>query len=104
MADIAITTFMKERFLKSIWLKSFCSESWPNATPNLEDQHLIHSHIIQYSLKKLKSYGHVKRMPEEKLPRITLEWIALGKMKKGRPHGYIQSIKNEEKEDKKTIK
>ena len=30
-------------------------------------------------------YGHVKRMPEERIPKLIMEWIPLERRKRGRP-------------------
>ena len=35
--------------------------------------------------KRLQWYGHVKRMPEERIPTLIMEWIPRVRMKKGRP-------------------
>jgi hypothetical protein len=35
--------------------------------------------------KSLQWYGHVKRMQEERLPILIMEWIAGERRKKGRP-------------------
>jgi hypothetical protein len=35
--------------------------------------------------KRLRLFGHVKRVPGNKLPRKTLEWELEGKRRKGRP-------------------
>jgi hypothetical protein len=40
-------------------------------------------HSIQK--KRLQWYGHVKRMPEERIPKLIIEWIPLAKSKSGRP-------------------
>jgi hypothetical protein len=32
--------------------------------------------------KRLQWYGHVKRMPEERLPKLIMEWIPLERRKK----------------------
>ena len=43
-------------------------------------------HIIDIIEKKrLQSYGHVKRMPEERLPKLIMEWIPLERRKRGCP-------------------
>jgi hypothetical protein len=35
--------------------------------------------------KRLKLYGHVKRMPEERIPTLIMEWIPEERRKRGRP-------------------
>jgi hypothetical protein len=35
--------------------------------------------------KRLQWYGHVKRMQEERLPKLIMEWIAGERRKRGRP-------------------
>jgi hypothetical protein len=35
--------------------------------------------------KILQWYGHVKRMPEERIPKLVMEWITTGEKKRGRP-------------------
>ena len=35
--------------------------------------------------KRLQWYGHVKRMPEERIPKLSMEWVPLGRRKSGRP-------------------
>ena len=35
--------------------------------------------------KRLQWYGHVKRMPEERIPKLIMEWIPLERRKRGRP-------------------
>jgi len=35
--------------------------------------------------KRLQWYGHVKRIPEEKIPKLIMEWIPLERRKRGRP-------------------
>ena len=35
--------------------------------------------------KRLQWYGHVKRMPEEKIPKLIMEWIPPERRKRGRP-------------------
>jgi len=34
---------------------------------------------------RLQWYGHVKRMPEERIPKLIMEWIPVERMKKRRP-------------------
>jgi len=35
--------------------------------------------------KRLQWYGHAKRMPEEGIPKLTMEWIPRERRKRGRP-------------------
>jgi hypothetical protein len=35
--------------------------------------------------KRLQWYGHVKRMPEERISKFIMEWIQLERKKRGRP-------------------
>jgi hypothetical protein len=35
--------------------------------------------------KRLQWYGHVKRMPEEKIPKLILEWVPAERRKRGCP-------------------
>jgi hypothetical protein len=44
--------------------------------------------------KRLQWYGHVKRMPEEKIPKLIMEWIPQEKRKRGRPKksGWMEGV------------
>ena len=35
--------------------------------------------------KRLQWYGHVKRKPEERIPKLIMEWMPLEGRKRGRP-------------------
>jgi len=35
--------------------------------------------------KRLQWYGHVKRMSEERIPKLIMEWIPLGRRKRRSP-------------------
>jgi hypothetical protein len=35
--------------------------------------------------KRLQWYGHVKRMAEERIPKLIMEWIPLERRKRGHP-------------------
>jgi hypothetical protein len=35
--------------------------------------------------KRLQCYGHVKRIPEERIPKLIMEWIPEERRKRGRP-------------------
>ena len=35
--------------------------------------------------RRLQRYGHVRRMPEERIPKIIMEWIPRERRKRGRP-------------------
>ena len=39
--------------------------------------------IIQQ--KRLQRYGHVKRMPEERIPKLIMDWIPRERRRRGRP-------------------
>jgi hypothetical protein len=34
--------------------------------------------------KRIQWYGHVKRMPEERIPKLIMEWIPLERRERGR--------------------
>jgi hypothetical protein len=43
------------------------------------------SDIIDFIEKKrLQLYGHVKRMPEERIPKLIMEWVPEERRKRGR--------------------
>ena len=35
--------------------------------------------------KRLQWYGHVKRMPEDRIPKLIMKWVPLERRKRGRP-------------------
>jgi hypothetical protein len=35
--------------------------------------------------KRLQWYGHVERMPEERIPKLIMDWIPRDRRKRGRP-------------------
>ena len=35
--------------------------------------------------KRIQWYGHVKRMPEDRVPNLIMDWIPLERRKRGRP-------------------
>jgi len=35
--------------------------------------------------KRLQRYGYVKRMPEERIPKLIMEWIPRERRERGRP-------------------
>ena len=35
--------------------------------------------------KRLQWYGHVKRMPEDRMPKLIMDWIPQKRRKRGRP-------------------
>jgi hypothetical protein len=39
--------------------------------------------------KRLQLYGHVKRMPEERIPKLILELVSAERRKRGRPRKNI---------------
>ena len=38
-----------------------------------------------YLVEQIQWYGHVNRMPEQRLPKLIMEWIQIERKKKGRP-------------------
>jgi hypothetical protein len=46
--------------------------------------------------KRLKWFGHISRMPQNRIPYVTMNWTPSGKRKKGRPTTTLRStVKNE---------
>jgi hypothetical protein len=44
--------------------------------------------------KRLQGYGHVKRMQEERLPNLIMEWIPEERRKRGRPRkAWMQGVR-----------
>ena len=44
--------------------------------------------------KRLQWYGHVKRMPEETIPKLFMEWVPLERRKTGRPRKtWMEGVK-----------
>jgi hypothetical protein len=39
--------------------------------------------------KRLQWYGHVKRMQEERLPKLSMKWIPGERRKRGRPRKIV---------------
>ena len=39
--------------------------------------------------KRLQWYGHVKRMPEERIPKLIVDWILRERRKSGRPRENV---------------
>jgi hypothetical protein len=35
--------------------------------------------------KRIQRYGHVKRMPEERIPKLIMKWIPEERRRRGRP-------------------
>ena len=40
---------------------------------------------IDMEQKRMQWYGHVKRMPEERIPKLIMDWIPRERRKRGRP-------------------
>jgi hypothetical protein len=50
--------------------------------------------IIDIERKMLQWYGHVKRMQEERLPKLIMEWIPGERRKRGRPRKtWIEGVR-----------
>jgi hypothetical protein len=51
---------------------------------------LFKTYITDIEKKRLQWYGHVKRMPEERIPKLIMEWIPLEKRKEDvqEKHGW----------------
>jgi hypothetical protein len=44
--------------------------------------------------KRLQWYDHVKRMPEERIPKLIMEWIPEERRKRGRPRKtWMEEVK-----------
>jgi hypothetical protein len=44
--------------------------------------------------KRLKLFGHVKRMQEERIPKLIMEWIPGDRRKRGRPRKtWIEGVR-----------
>jgi len=44
--------------------------------------------------KRLQRYGHVKRMPEERIPKLITDWIPWERRKRGRPRKtWMEGVK-----------
>jgi uncharacterized protein (DUF2235 family) len=50
--------------------------------------------IDSIETKRLQWYGHVKRMQEERLPKLIMEWIQGERRKRGRPRKtWMQGVR-----------
>jgi hypothetical protein len=45
---------------------------------------IIEKKRLQWCGQRLQWYGHVKRMPEERMPKLIMEWIPEKRRKRGR--------------------
>ena len=44
--------------------------------------------------KRLQWYGHGNRMPEERIPKLIMEWVPLERRKRGRPRKtWMEGVK-----------
>jgi len=51
--------------------------------------------------KRLQWYGHVKRMQDEKLPKLIMEWIPGERRKRGRPRNtWMEGVRTSSHENK----
>jgi hypothetical protein len=49
--------------------------------------------------KRLQWYGHIKRMPEERIPKLILEWVPEERRKRGRSRKtWIMTARNLEQD------
>jgi Tfp pilus assembly pilus retraction ATPase PilT len=62
----------------NIFPHTYCTHTF---TLDLHFSPLFYPHIIEK--KRLQWYGHVKRMPEERIPKLIMEWIPLERRKRG---------------------
>ena len=42
--------------------------------------------------KRLQWYGHVERMPEERIPKLIMEWIPRERRKRGHPRTWMEGV------------
>jgi hypothetical protein len=51
--------------------------------------------------KRLQWYGHVKRMPGERIPKLIMEWIPQERRKRGRPRKNVDGRGTSSRDNKK---
>jgi hypothetical protein len=66
-----------------------------------EIKKLTYSRIDIIEKKRLKLYGYVKRMPEEKIPKLIIEWIPRETRKSGRPRRNVDGRSTSSHDNKK---
>ena len=50
-----------------------------------KEMNVKNSVIVYVKYKQLSWYGHIRRMPEERIPRRVWEWCPPGRIERGRP-------------------
>ena len=68
-------------------LRRTCNIFWPNKTSNEDLYRKTKSPLISTQIQKhrLRSLGHVLRMPQYYIPKVALRWTTTGKRNRGCP-------------------
>jgi hypothetical protein len=84
------------------YLRRSARKSKSDRVPNEEIRRIMQAEktvLDRTEARKLRRFGHVMRMPEERWPAIIPSWIAPGRRKRGRPRrswqdGVTVAMKN----------
>jgi hypothetical protein len=71
-------------------LRRSARKSWMESAKNEDIKEIMgvkgkHDIIDIIEQKRLQWYGHVKRMPEERIPKLIVDWIPRERRKRGLP-------------------
>jgi hypothetical protein len=77
------------------YLRSSSRKSKLEGAPNEETRRIVQAEEIvldRIDARKLRWFGHVMRMPEERWPAIIHSWIPPGRRKRGRPRSGVGNL------------